>query len=170
MSVNNKLKEEQSQAIARIGLSIFSVSVLFVLDRNAIFFKIILFYLFYSIFHFVWIKQSKNQNTIRQYMAIVGDISMVTVGMLIANEAGAFFYFIYLWVIVGNGMRFGIKHLFIAQLLALVEFAFALNYNEFWHDIFLLGVGLWFGIVILPLFYYSLIIKLQNTQYLHETL
>jgi two-component system sensor histidine kinase RpfC len=103
-------------------------------------------------------------------MAIVGDISMVTVGMLIANEAGAFFYFIYLWVIVGNGMRFGIKHLFIAQLLALVEFAFALNYNEFWHDIFLLGVGLWFGIVILPLFYYSLIIKLQNTQYLHETL
>jgi two-component system sensor histidine kinase RpfC len=168
--MQDKLKEEYAQAIARMALSLFATIVLFILDKESIFFKIILFYVFYSIFHFLWVKFSKIQNVFRQYLAIVGDISMVTVGMLIANEAGAFFYFIYLWIIVGNGMRFGIKHLFIAQMLALIEFAFALNYNEFWHDIFLLGVGLWFGIVILPLFYYSLIIRLQNTQYLDETL
>ena len=168
--MQDKLKEEYAQAIARMALSLFATIVLFILDKESIFFKIILFYVFYSIFHFLWVKFSKTQNIFRQYLAIVGDISMVTVGMLIANEAGAFFYFINLWIIVGNGMRFGIKHLFIAQMLALIEFAFALNYNEFWHDIFLLGVGLWFGIVILPLFYYSLIIRLQNTQYLDETL
>jgi len=69
------------------------------------------------------LRRSKEHVIALRYLAIVTDISVITIAMAGADEAGVPFVGLYLWVTVGNGFRFGPRFLLAAYWLSLVGYA-----------------------------------------------
>jgi len=115
----------------------------------------------YGISYFFWIKNHSAPNTLRRYIAIFIDISMVSFAILYAEWIGFLLYPLYLWIIVGNGMRYGKNYVYSGILFAFLEFGVLLFVNDFWTDNFNIGLGLLLVIVILPLFFLIMTHRLQ---------
>lgn len=90
------------------------------------------------------------------------DISAVSFTLYLSGEQGALFYFLYLWVIVGNGMRFGPGSLIEVMLMGVVGFSLVLTTTAYWEQYAYIGLSLLSGLVVLPLFYLTLIRRLHS--------
>src|SRR5664279_4150879 len=109
---------EHEQAVLRVffaGLIFIFLSVDFILLRSdhvqrAVFvFSALWFACAIVVFLAILIGRVSSRK--RQWLTMFADISAVTYGMLITGETGVLFYPIYLWVIVGNGLRYGTRPL-----------------------------------------------------------
>jgi two-component system sensor histidine kinase RpfC len=94
----------------------------------------------------------------RQWLAMFADIGAVSFGMLMTHEAGVLFYGIYLWVITGNGIRYGKESLVSAYVASLFGFSAVIYLNDYWHDHLRIAVGLWLTLLCIPLY----ILKLRG--------
>jgi len=160
--------EEISQAITRL-VFIFIITLVFLI--NYIFFNtdnisligigLAVSVAIYAIIHFSWVKKHPSKNSIRRLVAIFVDISSVSLALVYLEFMGLFIYPLYLWIIVGNGMRFGSNYLFAAMLIAFIEFTNILLYVSFWIENNEVGIGLLGVIIILPLFFIIMIRRLQ---------
>jgi signal transduction histidine kinase/CheY-like chemotaxis protein len=123
----------------------------------------------YCLFAAAWVvlvKRRPGHFVSRRATMIVCDLGMVTFGMYMMGEFGAIFYPLYLWVIVGNGMRYGPRYLYAAIGAGVVGFCVALFSSEYWQHNVAMGASLLLALVVLPLFYLTLIRRLHalNTQ------
>jgi two-component system, sensor histidine kinase RpfC len=109
-----------------------------------------------------FIFNSNRPSKLRQLLSMVADVSMVTYAMSVSGESGSVLYGIYLWLAVGNGLRYGAKSLLLAQGLSLVGFAIVLLLNEYWSTHLTLWTGLLLTLVAIPLFIFSLLTRLQQ--------
>ena len=98
---------------------------------------------------------------LRRVMTIIIDIIGVSAAMSLVGEYAAFFYPLYLWIIIGNGIRFGIVYLFIAMTIGTIGFTFLINQSNYWIEQQYLSYGLLSGCFVLPLFFVSLIRRLH---------
>jgi signal transduction histidine kinase len=71
------------------------------------------------------------------------------------------FYPLYLWIIVGNGMRYGPRYLYTTLTTGAVAFSIVVLCTPFWQSHLSLGVSLWVGLILLPLFYLTVIRRLH---------
>lgn len=94
----------------------------------------------------------------RQWLTMFADISAVTYGMLITHETGILFYGIYLWVIVGNGLRYGSRALITSYFYSVAGFALVILINDFWRAHTRLSIGLLLTLILIPLY----ILKLRK--------
>jgi len=131
---------ELEQALLRVSIVLlveayFAVSFLWdrVLDdgERAIL-GIVAFACALGVAHLGWILARPGVSHGRRCIGALLDMSTITAGMLLAGEVGAPLYGLYLWVVVGNGFRFGRWHLHFAQILALAGFAAVLAFGSFW--------------------------------------
>jgi two-component system sensor histidine kinase RpfC len=97
----------------------------------------------------------------RRLAAVVLDCGFLSWQLHLGGEAVAAFFPIYLWVVFGNGFRFGLPALRIAMLVALAGFGTVIATTEFWSGQLHLALGLWFGLLILPLYAGTLIKRLN---------
>ena len=72
------------------------------------------------------------RKSLRRYLGIVADISIVTIYMHQLSGYGAPLFAIYLWVTIGNGFRYGSRYLTVSALLSIIGFALLANINLFW--------------------------------------
>lgn len=103
------------------------------------------------------LKESEN-NRYRIALSIVADMGAATYGMLVTQESGAIFYGVYLWVIVGNGLRYGVPALLFSYACSLVGFIAVITTNEYWLAHPKLSLGLLMPLILVPLY----IKKLRN--------
>lgn len=99
----------------------------------------------------------------RRVLVIVSDLGINSLFLHLLQEKGAFFYPVYLWIIVGNGMRYGPRYLVLATITAVAYFAPMLALSPYWKQNQAAGSGLLAGMVVLPLFYLALIRRLHET-------
>ena len=92
---------------------------------------------------------------------MITDIGALTYLMYLTGELGSPLYMMYLWVIFGNGFRFGVPYLIISSVTSAIGFSLLIAYSEFWSEIFLLSTGLLIALIILPV-YVSRLIKYLN--------
>jgi two-component system sensor histidine kinase RpfC len=97
----------------------------------------------------------------RRLAAVMLDCGFLSWQLHLGGEAVAAFFPIYLWVVFGNGFRFGLPALRIAMLVALAGFGTVIATTEFWSGQLHLALGLWFGLLILPLYAGTLIKRLN---------
>ncbi len=100
----------------------------------------------------------------RRVIAIVSDLGFLSWGIHAGDEALSLLYPIYLWVIFGNGFRFGLPYLFGSMLVAVAGFSAVVATTEYWASHHKLAYGLIGGLVILPLYAATLIKKLQQAK------
>lgn len=106
----------------------------------------------------LYVLYRRNTSRRRQWVAMFADIVAVSVGMVMTQEAGVLFYGIYLWVITGNGIRYGKESLVSSYVTSLVGFSAVLYLNDYWHDHLRIAVGLWLTLLCVPLY----ILKLRG--------
>ncbi len=163
-----KVKDQElAQALTRVNISSISfviVTILvFVLDNNIFFisFFYISLHLILSLLILNFIKRYPKESFARRVFAIILDLGIISAIVYHMGVQGAFSYPLYLWVIVGNGMRYGVKYLLISLGVAIISFAMAVYYSPLWQGELLFASALLMGFVILSLFYIKLIKQLH---------
>jgi len=164
--MNDRIQEEEiSQAKARVAIGIvvlFAIVGIFYFQKiNAI---TVLFVLICFVFTALWllfVRRYPGDYLWRRRVMSLFDIGTVSVALYLSGEWGAIFYFLYLWIIVGNGMRFGSRTLMEVMVLGVIGYSFVLMNSEYWLDNMPTGGGLLLGLIILPSFYMVLIKRLH---------
>ena len=100
----------------------------------------------------------------RRGVALILDMSVLSMGMHLGDSAFALGYPIYLWIIFGNGFRFGVRYLAASALAAVIGFAWVIAHTNIWLRDIDLSIGLMIGLVLLPAYVAALIRKLSEAK------
>lgn len=98
--------------------------------------------------------------TVRRTVTLLVDLSVLSYGLHLGEDASTICFSIYLWLMVGYGLRYGQNYLIAATIIGAVEFYFVLQHTDYWLEQRTAGAGLLIGLVILPIFFSSLLSKL----------
>ena len=101
------------------------------------------------------------KSTARRCIGMVGDLCLTSYGISIAGDVSGPLYVVLLWVIFGNGFRYGRNYLFASSAIGTISFGVAIYMNAYWRSHPILAVGLLSGLVMLPLYISSLLKKLS---------
>lgn len=104
---------------------------------------------------------SPGVSRVRRTFALLLDCGFLSWQLHLGGEIAALFFPIYLWVIFGNGFRFGLASLFTAIPVATLSFAVVVWTTPYWRDQWHLSLGLLIGLIILPAYAGTLIRKLS---------
>jgi signal transduction histidine kinase len=168
------IDEERSQSRAR--LSICGVSLLAFLaiwyfrgfENQATLLSGLLTILGYSVFSVLWfllVAAKPDQDHWRRYIGMVADLGIMTFFLHLGDEHVTAYYPIFLWVIIGNGIRFGKQHLLAGVAVGATGWGSLLFMSTYWQENLEMGIGLMVGVIALPVFFLTV---LQRLEAVHE--
>jgi two-component system sensor histidine kinase RpfC len=111
---------------------------------------------------FVWAYRQRVASDTYRFLTLVVDLGSATILLSFGREWGAVGLFLYTWVAVGHGFRYGLRYLYIAWIVSLIAFclvyAISATIKGFWyaHPLLWLGAFLW---VAAPTFYVAQLLK-----------
>jgi two-component system sensor histidine kinase RpfC len=118
-------------------------------------------FLVFSLGIFSWVALGPSHSRVRKIVGILHDVGGLTGFLYAFDAATAPFYIAYLWVIFGNGFRYGLPYLALAAGLSTVGFALVVWINPYWNENLALGLGLLLGLIVLPAYVATLISRLN---------
>jgi len=177
-AIFNKLKRikktrnaELEQAFIRILVSLLLIAYFFIpwfsadpSRYNAVIIERVMalsYFTFSSALLFAIIKNFKCSTT-RKISGIFLDIIFLSVLMIIAINEAIYLFVFYLWVILGNGFRYGVNYLYISLSISLVGFITAIILSDFWQANMSVAISLLIVITLIPLYSIFLINKLYS--------
>ena len=98
----------------------------------------------------------------RRIAAIVLDVGTLSYLFLIGGGHAAPLYFLYQWIIIGYGFRFGKKYLFFSLTLSLIGFGWVIFSVPYWIGEPGLSVGLWVGTLMISIYFSTLVGRLYK--------
>ncbi len=98
----------------------------------------------------------------RRIMAIMLDVGTLTYLFVISESKAAPLFFLYQWIIIGYGFRFGTQYLFIALGMALLGFGVVIVLVPYWYEELHLSAGLWLGTLLISLYFSTFVSRLRN--------
>ena len=101
-------------------------------------------------------------STIRRALLLAGDFCMLSSVLHLTGPTGTRYIAIYLWVITGNGFRFGRHFHFLAMAAAITSFTAMVLLTPYWYYNPSLAGGTLACLILLPLYYSVLILKLSR--------
>jgi len=102
--------------------------------------------------------------TILRVLGICVDISLFSYGFYITGPLSAPWYGVYLWIILGNGFRYGEKYLYLSGAASLLGFGTVVLINDYWAGHKDLAVGLTATLLIIPAYSAILIRRLNEAR------
>ncbi|MFT6372394.1 MAG: two-component system sensor histidine kinase RpfC [Cocleimonas sp.] len=117
---------------------------------------------FCSIAIFVAIILNPAPSPLRRILGVAVDTTTLSVLMLYSGDGSVPLFFIYLWVILGNGFRYGVRYLYISQAFCIVSFLAVVLMSDYWQVHKSFGASLLLMLFILPLYASFLIKKLYS--------
>ncbi len=135
------IDEEKSQSRARVGicwLSLFAYPLvgyfrgLYGTDIFAHGMTTIVAYMLFSVAWYEFVRRSPYRWPRRRYVSMVADLGIMTIFLHLGGKYVAAFYPIFLWIIIGNGIRFGAHFLTWAQVLGTIGFGSVMLGNGYW--------------------------------------
>ena len=161
-----KIDEELSQARARILITAIALVIIAALRsaqgesiaRSGL--DALTLVAGYLLFGMVWyslVRLRPGKVVWRRATAIFSDLSILSLGMHLAGEIGPLYYPLYLWIIVGYGMRYGSRYLTASMVVGILGFGGLSLFSPFWRQNPMISVGMLASLVFLPLFFLSLI-------------
>jgi len=100
----------------------------------------------------------------RKITVLFIDISALSYGMFLGGSAATVCFSVYLWIIVGYGLRYGQVYLLAGTIIGSMEFISVIYHTEYWVSHKEVGIGLLIGLLILPLFFSTLLSKLTKAK------
>ncbi len=143
----NDLRFAHPQGVAANALNLVFVPSLFVLAAVLM-----------AVCVYFW----PGERPIRRILSILLDISPLTYLLLVGGSHAAPLCFLYQWIVIGYGFRFGRNYLLIALVLALVGFGLVIVVAPYWQDDRGLAIGLWLGTLLISMYSSTLIGRLYK--------
>ncbi len=128
-------------------------------------FKILFAYTFLSILVISAILKNKFKPIQRKLAGAWLDMVAISVFMSLTADVGVMLVAVYLWVIFGNGFRYGKNYLYHAQALGILGFLIATNLSSYWVIHKTIGYSLTAMLIILPLYVAKLIDRLHEAKH-----
>ncbi len=97
---------------------------------------------------------------VRRALAILMDTGALTLLLMVGGAHAAPLYFLYLWIIIGNGFRFGQKYLLISLLFTQIGFGIVVTIEPYWAAEKNLSIGLWLGTLLISMYFNLLVGRL----------
>ena len=94
---------------------------------------------------------------VRRWMGMLADYAAIGAVMHLQGETAAPLYSVYLWVTIGNGLRFGSRYLYFATALSSLSFLVMMRITPYWTANPYLSWGLLTGAAAVPLYFASLL-------------
>jgi diguanylate cyclase (GGDEF)-like protein len=101
-------------------------------------------------------------SVVRRILSMVMDVGATTYVLYFLGAAGTPVYGIYLFNACGNGFRFGSRYLYLSSALSVSGFVFVLATSEYWAAHRTLGIGLVIVLIVIPLYFASLVRQLHD--------
>jgi len=100
----------------------------------------------------------------RRIAGIFLDLISLSILTLFAGEESVFMFVMYLWIILGNGFRYGITYLYISLAVGIMGFSAAITWGDYWQYVHNqpFALSLLFLLVLIPLYSAFLITKLHD--------
>jgi len=100
----------------------------------------------------------------RRFAGIALDIISLSLLTIVSGAESSFMYVFYLWVILGNGFRYGNEYLFFATIAGVLGFGSALIWSDFWQlpHYEVVGITLLLVLIIVPSYSAFLVNKLHS--------
>ncbi len=164
-----KINSEQEQALLRVAfaliilvyfLSTFYTDLNHQAHKSALIFSSGFLAFSALLAHAIFRNNQPSKN--RLLLAMVADLGAVTSVMIITGETGTLLFGIYLWVIVGNGIRYGTQSLIRSQILSVLGFSGVILLNDYWSAHTTQAIGLMLTLVLIPLYIYRLLERLNQ--------
>ena len=161
-------REELKQAYTRaiyiaVLLPILASICFFAGDWHVKMFTVIAGYIVAALAHFLFVRIYPCCCTIARKLVIIAlDMMVTTVIVFYLQDMGFPFSLLYLWVIVGNGMRFGVSFTFVAMAMALVCLLVLFVASPYWQAHIPEMIYLSSASILLPLFMLKLIGRLHD--------
>lgn len=108
------------------------------------------------------ILHSPGTSHVRRVIGMLADYAAIGAIMYFEGEPTSPLYAVYLWVTVGNGMRYGNQYLRIATALASASFLGVILLTPYWTANPYLAWGLLIGLIAVPLYFDSLLRALTS--------
>lgn len=111
-----------------------------------------------------WLLIKPVASPLRRSAGIVLDMGSLSLVMFISGSESIFLFVLYLWVILGNGFRFGLNYLYLSQLISVTGFFIATTWGDYWQTEATqsLASSLLFLLVLVPAYSAFLIKKLHK--------
>lgn len=99
---------------------------------------------------------------VRRGIGMLADYTGIGIVMWAEGETAAPLYGVYLWVTIGNGMRYGNRYLRVATALSTASFLAVILVSPYWRASPYLSWGLLTGLAAVPLYFDSLLRQLTR--------
>lgn len=101
---------------------------------------------------------------VRRFVALCVDTICMSWQSYLGGESVAAFFPVYLWIIFGNGFRFGISALLNAVILTTLGFGVVIVTTQYWREQSNIAFGLWISLLVLPAYAGTLIQRLSKAR------
>lgn len=98
----------------------------------------------------------------RRIMAMVLDLGTASYMMYLLEDKALPFFAVYLWITIGNGLRYGARYLYAAMVVSISSFSVVFGTSLYWREQWGFSTGLYIGMVALPLYFSTLLKQLRN--------
>ena len=171
--------EEKSQSRARLAICLVSLLGFFIIVKTRDLensralsqgFATIIGYFIFGVAWYGFVVRRPRRFPHRRYLAMIADIGIMVFWMHLGDRYVTAYYPIFLWVIIGNGIRFGPRFLAIGMVLGALGFGSLLVFSDYWIQNKELGLGLLLGVVVLPVFFLTVLRRLRKVSRLEVEL
>ncbi len=157
----SKMLPEQEMLLNRLVLGIGAGGANYFFGYNQNIFAAFIVYLSANAALYLMQRASVWRDEERRFAAIIMDSTMGMTVMLCDPEGMSFTYPLFLWMILGNGFRFGLKWLFVAAGLGAIAFGAVVYQTDYWSHNVVLGYSLAAGLFVIPAYCSTLIRKIS---------
>ena len=160
------LPNETEQAFFRIAICALLFVFFLITDEltNGAIPPAILFIGIYALFGIVilWWMYRYHPHKVALRLVMMGlDLSIISAALYFSEEYGSVLFGVYLWVVLGNGFRYGKFYLYAGTAMCLTGFITVFALSDYWAAHRAMGIGWIIGLIILPLFVNRLINRLH---------
>jgi len=170
-SFNLEVDEELAQCRVRLILTAAIASILGLCsliktlrpgEQLPVAATVVLTYFLFSCLWCCWVSRRPTKQSWRKLVMQLADLLLTLLGMFLLGPFGGAFYPFVLWIIIDFGMRFGSTFLFTGMAGGLSGFIVLSIISPYWQQNLPTAMGLMLGIVVLPLFYLTLLRRLHR--------
>lgn len=160
---------EHEQAVIRLIVGIvaatYILSAIVGQGRNifaeSTFYVILAFFLSAG-FIILWLFIDPTLSIPRRLLGAVTDITASTMALYLNGNLAAPLFIVYLWVIFGNGFRFGKSYLYFSMVLSVIGYGWVIVFSPYWHVSPQVTYGLLAGLIVLPMYVAALLGRLTR--------
>jgi two-component system sensor histidine kinase RpfC len=109
-------------------------------------------------------KFAPKKSHIRRIFTLLADLTFLSFTLHVGEDEATLCFSVYLWLIIGYGMRFGQKYLLAGTMIGVLEFIVVILTTDYWIEQRTAGIGLLIGLIVLPIFFSVLLSKLTKAK------